>query len=869
MIPIPVHAGEGTSAKDTESWQTKLSSDLLQALDNSYCPLGFTTEDIISSMIKMGQARYELNGDLTLHVTIQMKNNSNFDSIQLRVIEPVQDVSYKILNGWVTREDLPLIASHQDVKSIRPVFPPIRSGFQTFLGNTLPETEGLPVQVKKDTSPEEFTWKKKLSTDLLQLLDERYLSPGQTREDLLTMMKQTEEIRERKGEIEIKISGRVTPDTIPSHYSSYFSDFFPDYSYNKIAGWVSLSNLSLLAMEEGIVSLMVQIPPRNSGNFNQVRTEGDILLGTAEFREKTGLSGEGIIIGVISDGVMGVEELRRIGELPEVTVLSDSVGGDEGSAMLQIIYDIAPDATLIFHDRGSSQIEYIRAFDALIRKGCNIICDDITFVEPFFEDGYLSQNILDRIVSYNILYITAAGNFAQEHYQASFDGYEDLGYKWHNFNNSEGTRDLKFSAEPGIAGHVILQWDDRFGDSVNNYDLFLYEESGREIARSVNLQEGSDDPMEWVRFMNDGNTDRTFTVKVVQAAADDALLEIYVLPLTGSSITLDPFTPEDSTFGQQVVKQGITVGSVGSYNDEITARNYSSRGPAYIKYPSPEFRKKPDVVAPDRTSVLTGSLQNAIFSGTSASSPHIAGLAALIWSADPSMTYDSVRRYVIQATGSDDLDLDWKHDIGYGMPDPVTIIEKLSFHNDEEQYSLPYLCTFEPRSDNEAGNITLYTGWNMVSIPYPLIAEDCTGDVFSTLNTGGHTIWRFLSEESLWIPVRPGDMLSQMDVVWIFSPFTQHLNLRFDKTNTNQKSFYLQKGWNPIGVPGRESITAKNLFSPLGDAWSYILVYDPKTQGFRPSIINGGSGTYSENRLIYPAEGCWIYMNRPGLLFPV
>lgn len=199
--------------------------------------------------------------------------------------------------------------------------------------------------------------------------------------------------------------------------------------------------------------------------------------------------------------------------------MSDTIGGDEGLAMLQIVHDIAPNASLYFHDRGSSQIEYVRALDQLIIHGCNIICDDITYVEPFFEDGYIAQNIIDRILSYNILYITAAGNFAKEHYQAPFNGYEEQGYLWQNFNGSKG-RDLHFSVSPGLAGHVILQWDDRVGYSSNNYDLFLYDESGREIARSVNLQDGDDDPMEWVRFVNNGDKIKEYTVKVVQAAAD-------------------------------------------------------------------------------------------------------------------------------------------------------------------------------------------------------------------------------------------------------------------------------------------------------------------------------------------------------------
>ena len=129
-------------------------------------------------------------------------------------------------------------------------------------------------------------------------------------------------------------------------------------------------------------------------------------------------------------------------------------------------------------------------------------------------------------------------------------------------------------------------------------------------------------------------------------------------------------------------------------------------------------------------------------------------------------------------------------------------------------------------------------------------------------------LWRYNPAGGFWSVVRPNDTLLQMDVVWVYSEQEADINLHFDTTGTNQTVKQLYPGWNPVGVPGRESITARDLLSPLTDAWTTVLVFDPRTQEFRPSIINGGSGTYSPSRLLYPSEGWWIYMNRPGILFP-
>lgn len=824
-----------------------LSTDLLQIINRSSCPPGQGPDDIIRAMEQSGSVRRNESGMWAVHVTLILETNETGEHILPLLSEPVADSSYHLVTGWATADNLTLLSGMAGIKRITPVLPPASSG------SFEPETP------KPEETPDPG-WKMKLSTDLLQLIDDTYLSPGQSHADMMALMEKTGEIRLAGTDVEVRISAKVKPSGSPSRYESFFSSPVVDSLYGRIGGWIRADNITRLAMQEGILSLMVQIPPRTSA----VTTEGDYLLRTREFRNTSGLTGAGVKVGVISDGVDGLEDLKRLGELPDVEVLSDTVGGDEGLAMLQIIHDIAPNATLLFHDRGFSQIEYVHALDQLIRHGCSIICDDITYVEPFFEDGYISQNIIDRVLSYNILYITAAGNFAQEHYQAPFHGYEDQGYLWHDFQGKTG-RDLKFTVPAGLAGHVILQWDDRFGSSANNYDLFLYDDSGREIARSVNLQDGDDDPMEWVRFVNSADRPREYTVRVVQAAAEDALLEIYVLPLSGRSVTLDPYTPEDSVFGQQAVKPALVVGAAAPGMKNITVQEYSSRGPVLIRYPTYEMRKKPDLVAPDHITVLTGSMQHAVFTGTSAAAPHIAGLAALVMSGSPGMKESDVRAIILNATGrSPD---DW--DEGYGRGIPVASNLTLPKQSGQEiWYPVTTGCGFEPRKNDAADRIVLYPGWNMVSIPYPLAKGNDTARIFEPADTGCHSIWRYIPDGRFWKAVRPDDQLLQMDVVWVYTRNETTISLSFDTTGSNQTVKQLQQGWNPVGVPGRESVTARDLLAPLTDAWTTVLVFDPKTQEFRPSIINGGSGTYSPSRLLYPSEGWWIYMNRPGILLP-
>ncbi|MDZ7622863.1 MAG: S8 family serine peptidase [Ignavibacteriaceae bacterium] len=103
-------------------------------------------------------------------------------------------------------------------------------------------------------------------------------------------------------------------------------------------------------------------------------------------------------------------------------MLSNTDGGDEGTAMLEIVHDMVPGAELYFHDLGGNTVAFNSAIDDLITAGCDIICDDIGLglLEPFYEDGTVASHINSVINANDIIYVSSAGNSGGSHYQGDF-----------------------------------------------------------------------------------------------------------------------------------------------------------------------------------------------------------------------------------------------------------------------------------------------------------------------------------------------------------------------------------------------------------------------------------------------------------------
>ena len=369
-----------------------------------------------------------------------------------------------------------------------------------------------------------------------------------------------------------------------------------------------------------------------------VTSEGDTRMQAAALRDMLGVDGTGVRVGIISDGLVDLQASVNSGDLPDNVIIVNGRNGDEpdntdeGRAMAEIIHDLAPGATLLFHTGFRTSMDMIDAIEALIEADADVIVDDLGFFrEPSFQDGPVAQAVKRAINRDDVVYVTAAGNSAHQHYQAPYreftpnDG--DPTTNLHDFGGGDTRLDIRVPAHGVLS--VFLQWPNLFNGSANtaDYDLLLVDVDGNTIASSDEDQLGTPaDPIEAVAFQNTSAVPRTVGVVINRVAGAALPLELY---FNGAAQLLEHNVPGSSISGHPCVRNAIAVGAI-DVNDRgfNTIEPFSSQGPCEIFCPDFEIRSKPDMAAAD--GVATSLARFDPFFGTSAAAPHVAAVVALL-----------------------------------------------------------------------------------------------------------------------------------------------------------------------------------------------------------------------------------------------
>ena len=414
-----------------------------------------------------------------------------------------------------------------------------------------------------------------------------------------------------------------------------------------------------------------------------VTSEGDVAHRAFSARGTFQINGTGVKIGVLSDGVANLAASQALGDLPPtVTVLPGQVGtGDEGTAMLEIIHDLAPGAQLFFATAFSGITSFAANIRALRTAGCDIIVDDVFyFAENPFQDGQAPGVIsstnggaileaVNDVTASGALYFSSAGNegnltdgtagvWEGNFVDGGATGAPIPAGRLHSFGAQNFN--LLTAASP-IDAPIGLFWSDPLGGSANDYDLFRLNAAGTAVAASsTNIQNGTQDPIELISQ----STVNPRIVIVKKAGAADRFLHL------NSTRGRFQIVTSGQTHGHSAAAKAFSCAAtpaLAAYPNPFGPTNvsetFTSDGPRRIFFHANGtpitpgdllntgglLRQKPDITAADGVDVTGVGGFPSTFFGTSASAPHVAAIAGLIKSANPAFTDAQIRTALISS----------------------------------------------------------------------------------------------------------------------------------------------------------------------------------------------------------------------------
>jgi subtilisin family serine protease len=426
-----------------------------------------------------------------------------------------------------------------------------------------------------------------------------------------------------------------------------------------LQGWVPLWNLADLAGHPAIHYLRHPTPLTTLGDWEEVvSSEALSAFNVSDWRQ-SGRTGEGVRIAVIDGGFSGYRSLLGR-ELPPVVKTVNFVDGEpinavegktnHGTAIAEIIYDIAPDAEL-YLARINTNIDLKEAVYWLIAHEVDMISTSIGWYNLTPGDG--SGEFADLVAmarEAGILWVTAAGNDRENHWGGLFQDDDD-----DHILNFSSTQEINyFGPAPGEiyiipAGYpisVYMRWSD-WEHVDQDYDLHLVRWNGEEwevVESSRNQQNGQpgQTPTEAIRFITYGApAPYGILVERYRGRADQPPnLEIFIPKF---------YTPTQIIHARSLTNLAdaplaLTVAAVDRVGPYLAER-YSSEGPTNGPGGTAEGGlDKPEIAA--YTNVTTFSAGGR-FNGTSAATPHVVGAAALIKDAFPAWTPAQIQEYLL------------------------------------------------------------------------------------------------------------------------------------------------------------------------------------------------------------------------------
>lgn len=354
-----------------------------------------------------------------------------------------------------------------------------------------------------------------------------------------------------------------------------------------------------------------------------------------------GFTGKGVKVAIIDGGFEGLAERQAEGELPAEVVTQDYCGGriatetDHGTAVAEIVHEMAPDAQLYLVCVGT-EVDLATAEAYAKSQGVHVINHSAGWQGPFRNDGSgaIGAIVADARAS-GILWVNSAGNEGQTHWSGSYTPDGNI-HVW----DPNGDMGNSFVWPDGSVICGFLKWDE-WPSGVSDFDLGLFLAGANVLlASSEGEQGGGEPPFEALCVEQETGAD----LPVFWAIRGYRVATSPRLDLDSWSPPLEYQTAAGSIAAPASSPATLAVGALCWQSRQLEP--YSSQGPTI------DGRVKPDIVGHDSVSGMTyGPFETcpSAFAGTSASSPEVAGAAALVKQAYPAFDPDQVKQYLMRS----------------------------------------------------------------------------------------------------------------------------------------------------------------------------------------------------------------------------
>jgi hypothetical protein len=469
---------------------------------------------------------------------------------------------------------------------------------------------------------------------------------------------------------------------------------------NAIRAYIPLDKIESIAGNSSVNS--ISPAAQATANASRFVREGDVAHKADKARELFHVDGSGIKVGILSTSIdndqNSLETAYREGAIKKDNLhvipgqsgngLGPDLSTAEGLAMAEIVYAIAPGATIYFATGHGGQAQMAANIRALQEAGCVIIVDDMQYWNDSpFQPGPTARAV-SEVTAKGVLYFSSAANSGSKKHNTSgtWEGdFTDGGTapallgQLHAF--SPGVTVNRIIRTSSVGNRIDLFWADPLGRSSNQYNLYVVDAEGHVLRADTTDQTGRTDPYKTIERPNAG--EGIVITKSAEAAplfmhldtgrgrlsiSTDGSIRGHNAALARNAFSvaaIEAFTPPEAFSNgpnspvEDFSSDGPRRMFFNADGSPITLGNFSSTGGRVFE--------KPDITAADgvTTTLPRGGLNP--FHGTSAASPHAGAIAALVLSYDRTLKQEQVRDILIKTARPVDGGAEHNNTAGVGI----------------------------------------------------------------------------------------------------------------------------------------------------------------------------------------------------------